>query len=114
MLDHTLERANAAGVSNINATGGDARRLPYPDGHFHAAYMMTVFGETADQDQARSLFSDPGCVAVDLSLAGRSHRRVACLRGTRPPRRLAMPLCQPRMLTARETTRPTVTSAMSD
>lgn len=52
MLDHTLRNAQAAGITNISATFGDARRLPYPDAHFHAAYMMTVLGEIEDQDQA--------------------------------------------------------------
>jgi ubiquinone/menaquinone biosynthesis C-methylase UbiE len=52
MLDHTLRNAHASGIANIGARRGDARRLPYPDSHFHAAYMMTVLGEIADQDQA--------------------------------------------------------------
>ncbi len=52
MLDHTLRNAHASGLANISATCGDARRLPYPDAHFHAAYMMTVLGEITDQDQA--------------------------------------------------------------
>ncbi|MDQ6751639.1 MAG: methyltransferase domain-containing protein [Actinomycetota bacterium] len=52
MLEHTRERGLAAGITNINTTCGDARRLPYPDAHFHAAYMMTVLGEITDQDQA--------------------------------------------------------------
>jgi ubiquinone/menaquinone biosynthesis C-methylase UbiE len=52
MLDHTLARARAAGITNISATCGDARRLPYPDAHFHAAYLMTALGEIGDQDQA--------------------------------------------------------------
>lgn len=52
MLEHTLRNAQSAGVTNVSATCGDARRLPYPDAHFHAAYMMTVLGEIEDQDQA--------------------------------------------------------------
>src|SRR5829696_3848048 len=31
MLDHTMRRAHALGISNIVPTCGDARRLPYPD-----------------------------------------------------------------------------------
>lgn len=52
MLDHTLRNAQTAGITNISATLGDARRLPYPDAHFNGAYMMTVLGEIDDQDQA--------------------------------------------------------------
>lgn len=52
MLDHTLRNAEASGVTNITATCGDARELPYPHGHFHGAFMMTVLGEIGDQDRA--------------------------------------------------------------
>lgn len=54
MLDHTLRRANEAGLSNIVPTSGDARTLPYPDGVFDAAYLITVLGEVPDQSTALS------------------------------------------------------------
>jgi ubiquinone/menaquinone biosynthesis C-methylase UbiE len=50
MLDHTVRCAREAGVENVEAALGDARRLPYPTGAFDAAFMMTVLGETRDQD----------------------------------------------------------------
>jgi SAM-dependent methyltransferase len=52
MLDHTLRRAAERGLENIDATQGDARRLPYPDATFDAAYLTLVLGEIPDQDAA--------------------------------------------------------------
>ena len=52
MLDHTLERAREHGVSNVQATPGDARELPYEDNSFDAAILITVLGEIPDQDAA--------------------------------------------------------------
>ena len=52
MLDHTLRRAAAAGVVNIEARRGDARELPYADATFDAAYLVAVLGEIPDQDAA--------------------------------------------------------------
>jgi ubiquinone/menaquinone biosynthesis C-methylase UbiE len=52
MLDHTMRRANEASVENIVPTQGDARRLPYADASFDAAFLVTVLGEIPDQDAA--------------------------------------------------------------
>ena len=52
MLDHTLRVGAARNVDNIVATRGDARCLPYPEGTFDAAFMMTVLGEIPDQEAA--------------------------------------------------------------
>jgi ubiquinone/menaquinone biosynthesis C-methylase UbiE len=52
MLDHTLRRAAAAGVDNLEARRGDARSLPYPDASFDAAYLVAVLGEIPDQAAA--------------------------------------------------------------
>jgi SAM-dependent methyltransferase len=45
MLDHTLRVAGEQGIANLTATRGDARELPFADGSFDAAFMVTVLGE---------------------------------------------------------------------
>lgn len=57
MLDHSLREARRAGVTNVGAVCGDARRLPYPSEHFDAAFLVTVLGEIPDQDRALSELS---------------------------------------------------------
>jgi ubiquinone/menaquinone biosynthesis C-methylase UbiE len=52
MLDHTMGRAAESGLANITPTLGDATRLPYDDGSFDAAFLVTVLGEVPDQDAA--------------------------------------------------------------
>jgi ubiquinone/menaquinone biosynthesis C-methylase UbiE len=52
MLDHTLRRAREHGIDNITPTLADARELPYPDGSFDGAYLVTVLGEVPDQEAA--------------------------------------------------------------
>ncbi|HZA89751.1 MAG TPA: class I SAM-dependent methyltransferase [Solirubrobacterales bacterium] len=52
MLGHTMERARERGVSNVRATLGDARSLPYEDDSFDAVVLVTVLGEIPDQDAA--------------------------------------------------------------
>lgn len=52
MLDHTLRRATERGITNLTATQGDARDLPYADESFDAAFLVAVLGEIPDQDAA--------------------------------------------------------------
>lgn len=52
MLDLVTRRAADAGIANIAATHGNALELPYADGSFDAAYLVTVLGEIPDQDRA--------------------------------------------------------------
>jgi SAM-dependent methyltransferase len=52
MLDHTSGRAREAGLANVVATQGDARALPYGDGAFDGAFLVTVLGEVPDQEAA--------------------------------------------------------------
>jgi ubiquinone/menaquinone biosynthesis C-methylase UbiE len=52
MLDHTMHRARAMGVSNIVPRRGDAQTLPYPDDHFDSAYLVATLGEVPDKGRA--------------------------------------------------------------
>jgi ubiquinone/menaquinone biosynthesis C-methylase UbiE len=52
MLDHTLRRAADEGIDNIVPTRADAQDMPYADGSFDAAFLVTVLGEIPDQDAA--------------------------------------------------------------
>ncbi len=45
MLEHTARAAAEQGLSNVSATRGDARRLPYGDASFDGAFLVTVLGE---------------------------------------------------------------------
>ncbi|HET8976049.1 MAG TPA: class I SAM-dependent methyltransferase [Solirubrobacterales bacterium] len=52
MLDHTMGRAGERGLANIAPTQSDATGMPYEDGSFDAAYLVTVLGEIPDQSAA--------------------------------------------------------------
>jgi ubiquinone/menaquinone biosynthesis C-methylase UbiE len=52
MLDHTLRRAASEGIANIAGEQADAREMPYEDGTFDGAYLVTVLGEIPDQEAA--------------------------------------------------------------
>ena len=52
MLDHTMRRAGERGLSNVTPTQSDATGMPYQDGTYDAAFLVTVLGEIPDQDAA--------------------------------------------------------------
>jgi ubiquinone/menaquinone biosynthesis C-methylase UbiE len=52
MLDHTMRRARETGLENLVPRPGDARRLPYDDDMFDAAFLVATLGEVPDQDSA--------------------------------------------------------------
>jgi ubiquinone/menaquinone biosynthesis C-methylase UbiE len=52
MLDHTMRRAAERALDNLTPTQGDARRLPYPDASFDAAFLAAVLGEIPEQQAA--------------------------------------------------------------
>ena len=51
-LDHTMRRAAERGIVNITPTEADATSLPYKDGTFDAAFLITVLGEIPDPQAA--------------------------------------------------------------
>ena len=51
-LDHTVQHARHRGLTNIVPSLGDGGALPYPDGYFDAAYLITVLGEIPDPGAA--------------------------------------------------------------
>jgi len=76
MLDHTMRRAAERGLTNITPIQGDARRLPYPDATFDAAYLVAVLGEIPDQQAALSELArvvKPGGRIVVGELCGDPH-----------------------------------------
>jgi len=52
MLAVVERRARERGIEGIVCRQGDARSLPYEDGSFDAAFLVTVLGEVPDQDAA--------------------------------------------------------------
>ena len=59
--------------TNVTATRGDARTLPYPDGAFDAAYLVGVLGEIPDEPAAlrelrRVLKSDGRLVVGEVAI----------------------------------------------
>jgi SAM-dependent methyltransferase len=52
MLDHTMQRAGESGLANVTPTQSDATSMPYEDGTYDAAFLVTVLGEIPDQDAA--------------------------------------------------------------
>jgi ubiquinone/menaquinone biosynthesis C-methylase UbiE len=51
-LDYTMERARRAELANVIPTQGDGGSLPYTDGGFDAAYLVSVLGEIPDPQAA--------------------------------------------------------------
>jgi len=52
LLDQTIERVRAHGLTNVSATRGDAQRLPYRDGQFAGVYLVACLGEIPDRGAA--------------------------------------------------------------
>jgi SAM-dependent methyltransferase len=52
LLDQSVARAAGQGLTNVSATLGDGRRLPYPDERFDAAFLVATLGEIGDDGKA--------------------------------------------------------------
>jgi len=52
MLEHTMRKVHARGLTNVSSSQADAANLPHADGSFDAALLVTVFGEIPDGDAA--------------------------------------------------------------
>ena len=52
MLDELMRRTAMAGTTNVVATQGDARDLPFPAATFDAAFLVATLGEIPDRDRA--------------------------------------------------------------
>src|SRR4051794_29765299 len=52
MLDHTMRLAGERGLSNVTPSQSDATAMPYQDGTYDGAFLVTVLGEIPDQDAA--------------------------------------------------------------
>jgi ubiquinone/menaquinone biosynthesis C-methylase UbiE len=51
-LDHTMQRAQQRGLSNLVPTQGDATDMPYGDGSIDAVVLNSVLGEIPDRAAA--------------------------------------------------------------
>jgi ubiquinone/menaquinone biosynthesis C-methylase UbiE len=102
MLDHTSDRAREAGRTNVVATQGDARSLPYDDDAVDGAFLVTVLGEIPDQEAALRELARvvrPGGRVVVGEVIGDPHwvspgalERRAQAAGMRLERRIGSPL----------------------
>jgi ubiquinone/menaquinone biosynthesis C-methylase UbiE len=57
MIERVRARAEAEGVTNVDARVADVYDLPFDEGSFDAAYMIVVIGEIPDPDRAMREFS---------------------------------------------------------
>jgi ubiquinone/menaquinone biosynthesis C-methylase UbiE len=102
MLAETDRRARAEGLTNLVTTRGDARDLPYPDGAFDGAFVVTALGEIPDPVAAlaelRRVVVPAGRVVVGELVIDLHGIRLATLRrraeaaGLRYERRVGGPL----------------------
>lgn len=52
MLSKLMLRVSRTGIRSVEPQAADACNLPYPDGIFDAAYLISVLGEVADRQAA--------------------------------------------------------------
>jgi ubiquinone/menaquinone biosynthesis C-methylase UbiE len=57
MIERVQQRAQAEGITNLEAKTADVHNLPFDDGAFDAVYMITVIGEIPEPERAMKEFS---------------------------------------------------------
>lgn len=67
LLDQTIDRVRAHGLTNVIATRGDAQRLPYRDRQFAGVYLVACLGEIPDRGAV--IGSSPGCYGREGGLS---------------------------------------------
>ena len=92
LLDQSVARAAGQGLTNVSATLGDGRRLPYPDEHFDAAFLVATLGEIGDDGKAIAELARVLRPAAAWSWARPSSTRTASARGASPSSR-STPAC---------------------
>ncbi len=98
MIERLQARADAEGVTNIQARVASAYELPYPDAFFDVIYMITVTGEIPDPVRAlrefRRVLKPSGRVAVSEILLDPDYpqastvTRWAAAAGLKPARKI--------------------------
>ena len=98
MLDDLASRAGEREIENLSTVRADARELPFEDGSFDGAYLVTVLGEIPDQEAAlrelRRVVKSGGAVVVGESpfdphfIRASTLRRRASAAGLEEDRRL--------------------------
>ena len=77
MLDHTMRKVRSCGLTNVSSSQADATSLPYADGSFDAALLVTVFGEISDGNaalrQVRRVLKPGGRLIVGEIAVGDPH-----------------------------------------
>jgi ubiquinone/menaquinone biosynthesis C-methylase UbiE len=82
MLDHVMARAATRSIGNISPHLADACVLPFDDGAFDGAYLVTVLGEVPDRLAALTELRRvlrPGGRLVVGEFADRHHLPLATL-----------------------------------
>jgi SAM-dependent methyltransferase len=85
MLEHTMRKVRARGLTNVSSSQADATNLPYEDRSFDAALLVTVFGEIPDGDAAlrevRRVLKPGGRLIIGEIVVGDPHfSRLSSLR----------------------------------
>jgi ubiquinone/menaquinone biosynthesis C-methylase UbiE len=83
MIERARRRAQAEGITNLDARVADVYALPFPDGMFDAIYMITVISEIPEPERAmqefRRLLTPSGTLAFSEMLTDPDYPRAETL-----------------------------------